>query len=318
MAAMSTAVMALQVGGVLNSAVGARASAKAQQQALQAQAQLDSINARASASALDAQADLDSINAKAVYDATTSQTKLARTAAQTDALEIRTAAEIESIRAGAATASMEADATMADQSAQLLELQAQSALLLGEREEQQSRLQFAQVKSKQTATMAGRGLDLGEGTPLAVLTSTDLMSENSAIGIQQRALLAALGYRTQAGRTSVAAADRRFQAAMTAASARLNTDLSEIRADAVVANINAAADAQEALAAAGLANAEAAVDMKRVNAETFRINSAAANRVRVAQADGINPSSAFNTTLLAGAGQVAGSWYQYAKTTGGK
>lgn len=302
---------------MLNSAVGARASAKAQQQAVKAQAQLDFINARASASALDAQADLDSINAKAVFDANTSQTKLARTAAQTDALEIRTSAEIDTIRAGVAAASMEADATMAEQSAALYELQAQSSLLLGQLEEQQSRLQFAQVKSKQTATMAGRGLDLGEGTPLAVLTGTDLMSENSAIGIQQRAFLAALGYRTKEASALGDAAGRRYQAAMTQASARLNTDLSEIRADAIVANINAAADAQDALAAAGLANAEAAADMKRVNAETFRINSTAANRVRVAQADGISPSSAFNTTLLAGAGQVAGSWYQYAKSTKG-
>lgn len=42
--------------------------------------------------------------------------------------------------------------------AQLAELQAQSALLQGERKEQSSREQYAQAKSKATASMAARGL----------------------------------------------------------------------------------------------------------------------------------------------------------------
>lgn len=343
------AAAALQIGGALNSAVGARASASAQKQAMLAQTQLDQINARASASALDAQAGLDSINAQSTFEFTSAKADLALVGAKAGAAAagaqtaldllgaegnadaIRTEAAINASRNQTAMVSMQAAAEMAEQSALLSELKAESALLFGQQEEQQTRLQTAQVKGKQTATMAARGLDLGEGAPLAVLTTTDLMGENSAIGIQQRALLSALGHRAQATGALVEAAGKRYQAAMLEVSTRLDTDLSGVRADSLVANARAAADARRALidadlmvaeadtkatkilAGANLANAKAAADMKSGTAEILRINSAAGAAVRRAQADGINPTSALTSSLLSSAGQVAGSWYQYSK-----
>lgn len=314
----SGAAAALQIGGAVNSAIGAQSAAQGQRDALTAQAGLDVINARSAASSLDAQAGLDSINAQAVFGATGAQAAFDRISSEGSALTLRTEAAIGASRAQTTAAGLEAGAVMADNSAKLQELQAQSALLTGEREEQGVRLQTAQLKSRQTATMAARGLDLGEGTPLAVLTSTDLMGEHTAIGIQQQALLAALGHRTQAANAATEADVKRLQASMVEAGSRLDTTLATTRADTLVANANAAADAKIALASAGLANAEAAAAMKRVTAETLRINSSAAASVRRAQAAGIDPTSAAASSLLAGAGQVAGNWYLYNKSTAGK
>ncbi len=82
--------------------------------------------------------------------------------------------------------------------ADLEEYQAQNALLQGEREMQRSRLSTAQLKSTQRASMAANGVDLSEGTPARVLTSTDLLGEIDAQTIQQNALRSAWGYRTDA------------------------------------------------------------------------------------------------------------------------
>lgn len=82
--------------------------------------------------------------------------------------------------------------------ADLDEYQAQNALVQGEREQQRSRLATAQLKSTQRASMAANGVDLAEGTPARVLTSTDLLGEIDAQTIQQNALRSAWGYRTDA------------------------------------------------------------------------------------------------------------------------
>jgi hypothetical protein len=93
---------------------------------------------------------------------------------------------------------LELQSSLADTNAKIAELGAQSALMQGEREEQKSRLQTAQLKSTQRTAMAANGIDLGEGSAAQVLTSTDLMGEIDASTIKANAARSAWGYRTQA------------------------------------------------------------------------------------------------------------------------
>ena len=89
-------------------------------------------------------------------------------------------------------------ADMDDINASLSETAAQRAVMAGQREEQSSRLNTANIKSKQRVAMAAGGIDLGEGSALNVLTGTDLMGEVDAKTIAQNAVTTAWGYRTQA------------------------------------------------------------------------------------------------------------------------
>lgn len=93
---------------------------------------------------------------------------------------------------------LELQSSLADTNAKIAELGAQSALMQGEREEQKSRLQTAQLKSTQRTAMAANGIDLGEGSAAQVLTSTDMMGEIDASTIKANAARSAWGYRTQA------------------------------------------------------------------------------------------------------------------------
>lgn len=81
--------------------------------------------------------------------------------------------------------------------ADLAEVSAKSTMLAGEREQQRSRLNTAQVKGAQRAAMAANGVDLGSDTPNRVLTSTDLVGEVDAQTIAANALRTAWGYRVQ-------------------------------------------------------------------------------------------------------------------------
>jgi len=92
---------------------------------------------------------------------------------------------------------MQYQADIADTNARLAESQAQSALTAGQRREQNVRLRTAQLKSTQRVRMAANGIDLSQGTPLQILTSTDLMGEADANAVALDALNAAWGYRTQ-------------------------------------------------------------------------------------------------------------------------
>lgn len=78
------------------------------------------------------------------------------------------------------------------------ESSARTALMIGQREEQRSMLQTAQLKGRQTAGMAANGIDLGEGSAARVLTDTDIMGQIDRNTIAANAVRQAWGYRTQA------------------------------------------------------------------------------------------------------------------------
>ena len=116
-------------------------------------------------------------------------------------------------------AAMQSQATIAETQAQIAELNAEGAefnaqqsLLAGQRREQNVRLKGAQLKSTQRAGMAANGIDLGSGSAVNVLTTTDLMSEEDANAVKLDAVRSAWGYRTQATNYVNEAIGKRTQA----------------------------------------------------------------------------------------------------------
>ena len=214
-------------------------------------------------------------------------------------------------------------------------------------------LQTAQQKGQERASMAARGVDLGQGSPLNVLTSTDLAGANAVIRTQQDAAMAAFGYRAQEAGAMIDAAGKRMQSGMVSIQSTLETGLTNTQATAIVANANAQADLQKALASiglttatadaaaktayagadltrataqantnralalAGLDNAEAAAALKGVTANVLLENATAAANVKATEAAGINPSMSAESSLLTSASRVASTWYSHNKSVGG-
>lgn len=88
-------------------------------------------------------------------------------------------------------------ADAAEANAKMAELQAQSEIASGQREEQKVRLNTAQLKGAQRASMAANGIDLGEGTANQIQTSTDYMGEVDALTVRQNAVKNASDARMQ-------------------------------------------------------------------------------------------------------------------------
>lgn len=84
---------------------------------------------------------------------------------------------------------------MAGINAQIAEVQAKSVVARGQRMEQKSRLDTAQLKSSQRARLAANGVDLGSVSSLAILTSTDLLGEIDANTIAGNTLIEAANAR---------------------------------------------------------------------------------------------------------------------------
>jgi hypothetical protein len=85
-----------------------------------------------------------------------------------------------------------------DTNARLSTLAAEAALRQGEHEEQASRLNYADLKSKQKVAIAANGLDRGSDSAVRLLTTTDFLGETDAQTIHANAVRASFGYRAQA------------------------------------------------------------------------------------------------------------------------
>lgn len=352
--------MGLSIAGMFMSAVGAHDAAASQKLAISAQAQLDQLNARSTAMAMNGQADLDLMNQKAGFEAmgfnsamnllgTKAQIFDAKSGAQLNMLNAETSAgmtllsantraALADIQAGMQTQSLEVGAHIADQNASLLDLQADSTMLHGEWREQDSRMQYAQAKSRATVQMARGNLDLSEGTPLAQRVGIDLMSERAAIMIQQDTLMQAFGQRTAASNARLDAGLKRAQAqtitSMTsiqnasdlgmadlAASsalrqATLKTALTDIDSQFQMQMSLSAGEWTQAMMQAGMLEANAAAVYKHTMATVLEQNASAAASVKQAMAAGISPTTSVISSILGSAGQVAGSWYNFNKVNG--
>jgi hypothetical protein len=94
---------------------------------------------------------------------------------------------------------METQAYLAGVNAKMAEISAQSELNRGQKEVGRLTLQAGQLKSRQRASMAANGIDLGVGNAAEVLASTDIMKETDALTIQDNATRSAIAQRAQAG-----------------------------------------------------------------------------------------------------------------------
>lgn len=161
---------------------------------------------------------------------------------------------------------------MGEINARLSELAAETELNRGQREYGAFTLKKGAMKSTQRASLAANGIDLGVGSALETLTTTDIMGEIDGQTIVSNAVRAAWGYQTQAviSRTSAA----------------------------VAAN-NARSTGQNAAN-----NYSAAGNMAFINAS----NQSSLTRI---QSDAISPTVAGTTSLLGSATRAADTWYKY-------
>lgn len=146
----------------------------------------------------------------------------------------------------ASKAAYEYQAAVANNNATLDEYKARDAIMRGQSAEIAQRMKTAGLKGTQRASLAARGLDLGEGSASDILTSTDMMGETDALTIRDNASREAWGYRVRRDGTT----------------------------------------------------ADAGMYGSRASAE--------------------RPGMAAATSLLTGAGKVAGGWYRYSKESSGK
>ena len=104
------------------------------------------------------------------------------------------------------------NAAVGRNNAQIAEWQAQDAVARGNKDVQTHMQKVAAMKGKQTASMAARGLDLSEGTPINILTDTDYMGAQDAVNIKHNASKEAWAYRNQASNSASGAAMSSYQA----------------------------------------------------------------------------------------------------------
>lgn len=323
---LSTVSMAGQGFGAGASAVGAYYSSEVaginadmQRSALEHQASMDLYNARSQGAATRGQADLNWLGAQSEYQVAQTSATITELKGQQEGWELRANAQLSALQAQDKAYSLTVGAEIDDQQARLYELQAQAALLNGQQREQDSRLQYAQAKSKATASMAARGIDIGEGSALAVRNSSDLLSERAAIQIQQNTVMQAFGNRVQASNAQLSAAGKRYQAGMALTTSGMQTSLADSRAQFAENTASADARTVRALAGAGLLNAQATRDYSHAMAGIAEQNATAASMVRRASATGLSvgtsPWLAAGTSLITSGTQMARSWYDYNKQT---
>lgn len=89
--------------------------------------------------------------------------------------------------------------------AQIAEMQAQDAIQRGKSDEAKHRAKVQQTKSSQRASFAANGVALDEGSPLAVLVSTDYVGEVDAATIRENASREAWGHSVKASNYRAAA-----------------------------------------------------------------------------------------------------------------
>jgi hypothetical protein len=106
------------------------------------------------------------------------------------------AGQIQQSKATAAASNY--NAQIAEMNAKISDKQAKDALERGKQEEQQKRMQTAQLAGRQRAAMAANGVDLTFGSPLDTIIDTAKMGEIDALNIRTNAHREAYAYNMQA------------------------------------------------------------------------------------------------------------------------
>ena len=90
------------------------------------------------------------------------------------------------------------EADMSRINARIAELGARTAMEGGQKQIAALTMQAGQLKSRQRASMAANGIDLGEGNAAEIQASTELMKELDKQTLESNAVRSAWGYRTEA------------------------------------------------------------------------------------------------------------------------
>lgn len=98
---------------------------------------------------------------------------------------------------------LEARASVSESNARIGEIGAQSAIAQGQSQYGQYTQRAGQSKSSRKASMAARGIDLGEGSSAETLASEDFVKEIDAFTISANADRAAMAHRSQASNDSI-------------------------------------------------------------------------------------------------------------------
>lgn len=161
---------------------------------------------------------------------------------------------------------------MGEINARLAEMAAETELNRGQREYGAFTLKKGAMKSSQRANLAANGVDLGTGSALETLTTTDIMGEIDGSTIISNAVRAAWGYQTQA----------------------------------VISRTSAAVAANNARS-----NAQNTANNFSASGNMAYLNSSNASAFTQIQADAISPTVAGATSLLGSATRAADTWYKY-------
>lgn len=312
--AVGVASIGTQVYGMSQQAKATDAAAQAnynaaasQRQVLMAGADMDKITAGSRWEAAQTYGALADINAQVKFEASVNHAELGRIAAQDEALQTRAAAVVSSLHAQSTIIGLEAAADIDRNNALLAETSAQASLLQGGQAETESRVKYAEAKANETLRLARGNIALDEGSALAVRAGIDVMSENQAIQIQQKAVLAAFGHRVAEQNYLTDAGAKESQAGVIGEASTLQTDLSNARANFIVSLGNANADLATSLASAGLSNDKAMISLSVAGASVDFNNAVAAADTKHTFAESIDPAAAGAAAMLGGYASLAQS-----------
>ena len=98
----------------------------------------------------------------------------------------------------AAAASSRYNAQVATMNAEIADRNARDALERGQREEQQKRLEIANLTGRQRAAAAANGVDVSWGSPLDAIVDTAMMGELDALTIRSNSAREAYDYKVSA------------------------------------------------------------------------------------------------------------------------
>lgn len=208
------------------------------------------------------------------------------------------------------------------------EIQAQDVLEQGKTAETASDQAYAQLKGKQRAALAANGVALDEGSALRIQSDTDYASDKDASTIRANALKAALGYRVQEANENTASTMATLNAkgaAMDkyaeAVSAKINgaTDTANAKIGSAVQSLNTSMTASFQIlnttigADVSAMNIQQQTDQEAWNARAAALGYTGQAAAATQAGNSISPFLSGATTLLAGAAQVASTWYQFNK-----
>lgn len=215
-----------------------------------------------------------------------------------------------------------------DQNAQVLEVQASDTLEAGNQAQRQSRLGYAGLKGQQRARLAANGVTLDEGSSLRIQSDTDYMSDVDAETIRVNAIKTAMGYRVNAinevTQGKFAALDARAQALQVRASAaadrvQASAAIAKARVEGGLRGLDTKLTASHRILQSTLGANVDALNLRRQseqeawNARASAVGYQGRSALYAHQASSINPGLMAGTSLLNGAAQLAGQWYNYSQ-----